>query len=194
MRNKFKNKNGSVFQVIFLGVNPCWVTSSWSRERANTWPSISTDGQEASSPSTSPVLLSLKVQFNGPADKPVSLLTRTGNDWTSGGQSLDFSWRFTSVSPSFCLHLFPPTGKSIGGVCRFLLKLFWYGYLCVLVFFLSFCVIQLFFFSNSVLSVTETVCLLDSFLLKGNQWGCLLQVERGRKKAHSLRLFVQFFP
>ena len=110
------------------------------RDRLTSW--------ETSLSSTGPTLPLLKVKFSGLAGCPASLLTSTGNEGTSGAQSLDFSWRFTSVSPSFSLHLFPPAGKSTW-VCGLLLKLFWYVYLHVVVlccfFFNSLCVIHIYF-------------------------------------------------
>lgn len=70
-----------------------------------------------------------------------------------------------NLSPSIGRHPFLPAGKSICGVCHLLLKLCWYGYICVLFFFsfFSFCVIQVSFFFKFYFSLIQFGLLLWLF-------------------------------
>lgn len=157
MRNKWKNKNRSIFQVIFRWGKPGWVTSSSSQGWAHAWPSVSPWMRGLSSfhrPHSA-----IRVQFN------VLLISQppsSSSQKMTGPDALKASAPpFTSMSFISCLHLSFLRSMEFS----LLSKLYWYGYLWVF-FFLTFCLNKFVFCVYFVLYPNS----VSSSLLPCSRW------------------------
>lgn len=157
---KWKNKNKSIFQVIFL--------SGSCRGRAKAWTSCSL--KQSTSSSTGIFSRWSKCSSCSLADQQASLFTHRGNEGASVAQSPPphFSW------PSFLLLSFIPFSRQdvvLGQSVEFAIsssKLIWFG-----------CVWCIFFLINFCVTLLPFTC--RSAFISGSQ-GCLLQDDRGRKQ------------